>query len=78
MIKEKTNNQIYTLTVEDLAEALNISKTSAYQLVRSSDFPKLNIGKRIVVPIDDFKIWMSKMTQNSKIMRKEYTNEEWN
>lgn len=64
MIKEKINNQIYTLTVEDLAEALNISKTSAYRLVRSSGFPKLNIGKRIVIPIEDFKIWMSKRTQS--------------
>ena len=63
MIKEKTNNQIYTLTVEDLAKALNVSKTSAYRLVRSSGFPKLNIGKRIVIPVDDFKVWMSKRTQ---------------
>lgn len=67
MTKEKRQNQIYTLTVEELAEALNISKTSAYRLVRSYDFPKLNIGKRIVIPVEEFKSWMSKRTQSSKL-----------
>lgn len=67
MMKEKTNNEAYTLTIEGLAEALHISKSSAYQLARSYGFPKLHIGKRIIIPIDDLKAWMSSKVESQEM-----------
>ncbi len=39
-----------TLNADDLAAALNISRAQAYLLMHCSDFPTLQIGKRMVVP----------------------------
>ena len=52
-----------TLTVEQVAEQLNISRASAYILVNKSDFPKIRIGKRIIIPADAFDSWLIKNTE---------------
>lgn len=46
-------------TIKELAEKLKISISSAYQLARAEDFPKINIGKRILIPDKELKIWLS-------------------
>lgn len=38
-----------TLTVEEAADELHLSKPVAYELVHSPDFPSFRIGKRILV-----------------------------
>ena len=42
------------LSVQEIAIVLGISKTSAYELVRSKGFPVLKIGSRLVVPKEKF------------------------
>lgn len=39
-----------TVTVEEAAEMLGVSRNSAYVAVRSGELPSVRIGKRIVVP----------------------------
>jgi excisionase family DNA binding protein len=39
-----------TLTVEEAAVALGISRASAYEAVRRGDVPSIRIGRRILVP----------------------------
>ena len=39
-----------TLSVEEAAEILGISRGSAYQAVRMGEIPCIKIGKRILVP----------------------------
>jgi excisionase family DNA binding protein len=39
-----------TLTVEEAAQALGISRASAYEAVRIHQVPSVRIGKRILVP----------------------------
>ena len=39
-----------TLTVEEAAKALGISRASAYEAVRTHEIPSVRIGKRILVP----------------------------
>ena len=46
------------LSVAEVAAVLGISRASAYELARSSDFPVLKIGSRIVVPKDKFLTWI--------------------
>ncbi|MGN1127212.1 MAG: helix-turn-helix domain-containing protein [Ruminococcus sp.] len=46
------------LSVQEIAKVLGISKTSAYELVRSKGFPVLKIGSRMVVPKEKFICWI--------------------
>ncbi len=39
-----------TLTVEEAAEALGISRALAYEAVKRGEIPRIRIGKRILVP----------------------------
>jgi excisionase family DNA binding protein len=39
-----------TLTVEEAARLLGISRAFAYDLVRRGDIPSLRLGRRIVIP----------------------------
>lgn len=65
--ERKNKQRRDALTIEGLAEALHISKSSAYQLARSYGFPKLHIGKRIIIPIDDLKAWMSSKVESQEM-----------
>ena len=47
------------LSVPQLASMLGISRSGAYTLVRSEDFPALKIGSRIVVPKDKLLCWIN-------------------
>jgi excisionase family DNA binding protein len=39
-----------TLSIEEAAAILGISRALAYELVRRGDLPQLRLGRRIVVP----------------------------
>ena len=53
------------LNVNIVSNVLGISKTSAYELVRSKGFPVLKIGSRLVVPKDKFREWVEQNTGGS-------------
>jgi excisionase family DNA binding protein len=40
-----------TLTVDEAAELLGVSRSTAYSLVRQGELPSLRLGRRIVVPV---------------------------
>lgn len=50
------------LTVTDVAAVLGISRTGAYELVRQEGFPSFSIGKRIIVPKEQFIQWIREHT----------------
>ncbi len=39
-----------TLTVEEAAEILGISRNSAYALAKTRELPTIRLGRRLVVP----------------------------
>ncbi len=47
-----------TMNVEELAQQLGISKPLAYTLVKREDFPHINIGKRVIIPVTAFEEWL--------------------
>ncbi len=51
------------LTVPEAGEVLEISRTGAYELVRSKGFPHMKIGTRILVPKDKFLAWIDQQTE---------------
>jgi excisionase family DNA binding protein len=40
-----------TMSVEEASDALGISRSLAYELVRRGELPALRFGRRIVVPV---------------------------
>ena len=51
------------LNVKQLADLLGVSDSSVYELIQEDDFPSLRIGKRIVVPKEELRKWISTHTK---------------
>lgn len=52
-----------TLTVDELAEELNISRPTAYELVKLPDFPAFNIGHRVLVNRAGLQRWIDRQCE---------------
>lgn len=48
------------LTVMDVAKVLRIGKTNAYKLFNKPDFPKVTIGKKLIVDEEALEGYLSK------------------
>lgn len=48
------------INVGEMAEMLGISKPKAYELVNREDFPKITLGRRIIIPVETFMKWLDK------------------
>ena len=46
------------LNANMVAGLLGVSPSSAYVLMHEKDFPSLRIGNRLLVPRDQFQIWV--------------------
>ena len=46
------------LNADIVAGLLGVSPSSAYELMHEKDFPSLRIGNRLLVPRDQFQIWV--------------------
>ncbi len=55
------------LSVEDLAAALRISRSGAYNLARSQGFPAIRIGRRIVVPKRQLLAWLEREAERQLV-----------
>ncbi|MDQ2086480.1 helix-turn-helix domain-containing protein [Herbivorax sp. ANBcel31] len=54
-----------SLNAEDIAKILNISRPYAYQLLKEGKIPTLRLGKRILVPKNEFLKWIEENTVSS-------------
>ena len=48
--------------VLELARRLDIGRNAAYSLVNSEGFPRLTIGKRIIIPLEPLDRWIAAQT----------------
>lgn len=46
------------LNAKEVAKVLGLSLAGTYELMRHKDFPAKRIGKRIIVPRDEFLEWL--------------------
>lgn len=53
------------LSVPQVAEILGIGRAHAYELVKSKGFPSINIGNRIIVPKDEFVLWIKNQLKST-------------
>ena len=54
------------LSVQDVSAVLGISRAGAYELVKSEGFPAMNIGSRIIVPKEEFILWVKQKVSEKK------------
>ena len=52
-----------TYSVPEAAEALGISKTNMYQLIKTEGFPVVVIGGRRLIPVKALERWVEEMAQ---------------
>ena len=50
------------LNAQLVSRALGVSPSSAYELMHEKDFPALRIGSRLVVPKEQFRLWVERQT----------------
>lgn len=48
------------LTIQDIQKHLHIGRDSAYALVKLSNFPSIKIGRTYLVPLNEYKKWLTK------------------
>ena len=51
------------LNAETVAKVLGVAPSTAYELMHEADFPTLKIGNRIVVPKEQFTVWVQRHTE---------------
>lgn len=52
-----------TMTVDEMAEELNISRPTAYDLVKQTGFPAFHIGQRIIVNREGLQRWINQQCE---------------
>lgn len=61
-MKHKTKNESSNLelyTPKDIQEIFSCGKNQAYQIIHSSGFPKVQVGRRIYIPKDKLERWIN-------------------
>ena len=49
-MSDPSNTKAHTMTVTETATMLGISRSSAYECVRTGSIPSIRLGRRIVIP----------------------------
>ena len=49
-----------TLSVAEVQQALGVGRNTVYELVSRNDFPKIRVGRKIIVPRDAFAKWLER------------------
>lgn len=65
---EEKNNLPKMLNVMDIKQHLNISKDTAYKIVKMKDFPKITIGNKYYIPEDKYLEWINKRLKTTIIL----------
>ena len=66
MSREPFETMPDVMNAKQLAAALHISKSGAYNLLNSPDFPTLRIGGRKLVMKQDLLVWLKRHTSGQE------------
>ena len=56
------------LTIKDVQNRLGICKNNAYKLIKLPNFPTIKIGRKYLIPEDEFETWI-KNSINKKLLQ---------
>ena len=51
------------MSVQELSAQMGISLPKAYELVKQPGFPRVRVGSRILIPVEEFNNWLREQTQ---------------
>lgn len=63
-MKKKIDDYPLILTAADLSEIMKVSKRTAYEMMKNSDFPLIRIGRCKRVEREGFFSWLQNQTSN--------------
>ena len=64
---ENIGFQKRAIDVDELAEALGISKPTAYEFCNREDFPAIRVTpRRIIIPVDGLQRWLEEQSGGGK------------
>jgi excisionase family DNA binding protein len=59
----KSNNVIsagqMTISVDEMGQRLGVSRKTAWDLVKTSDFPSIRVGTRVLIPVNGLEKWIN-------------------
>ena len=53
------------LHTQQLVDLMGVSESSIYEPIQEDDFPSLRIGKRVVVPKEELRKWITAHTKGA-------------
>lgn len=54
-----TKENKITVSVEEMAEMLGISRSVAYQIIKEKDFPVVRVSeRRLIIPVKSLEKWL--------------------
>ena len=66
------------LNAQLVSRTLGVSPSSAYELLHEDGFPSLRIGSRLVVPKEQFRLWVERQTGGAHEEYVPVTQDWWN
>lgn len=63
--EDQMNDNRLTMTVEQAAAALGVSRGTAYAAVRAGQLPTVRIGRRVLVPTEGLRSFLREATQKA-------------
>jgi excisionase family DNA binding protein len=57
-----------TITVEQVAEVLQLSRSTVYESVKRAQIPSLRVGRRIVIPVPRFLEWLGAKKETTVVV----------
>lgn len=54
------------ITVKEAAQMLGIGLAGMYTLVHREDFPVIQVGHRLVIPLEAFRRWLDRAGENKR------------
>lgn len=66
-----------TLTVEQAAKAMQISRPTMLTLVHQSGFPSFRVGKRWIIPVSGLERWLDEQVEMAQAERALESQPEW-
>lgn len=63
-----SENTKAALSVAEVAATLGLSRPTAYRLVHQEGFPRLEVGRRIIVPRSAFLEWLDAQARKGAVL----------
>jgi DNA binding domain, excisionase family len=56
----------FCINVEEMGKRMGVSRCRAYELVKVEGFPRVQFGKRILVPVDALQRWLEEQARDGR------------